>query len=107
MAGLEGTRDFFGVCAPSARRRGEAFQFWNLHRCTGQPMLLALHAGRAARRESLSASAEAGVQPGFSRSTEGISTQPSADFEAEAVEATMGYLRNIFERRTCPRRSRP
>ena len=45
----EGRRDFFGVTAASASQRGEAFQFWNMKRCNGRPMLLALHAGRAAR----------------------------------------------------------
>ena len=72
-AGVEGTRDFFGVCAPSSSRRGEAFQFWNLHRCTGEPMLLALHAGRAAFRE-----------------------EDGDGWEAAAIEATMGYLKTIF-----------
>ena len=62
------------------------------------PMLLALHAGRAARRESSSTSAEVGVQPGAASAAGAarISTKPPADFEAEAVEATLGYLRNIF-----------
>jgi monoamine oxidase len=74
----EGGRDFFGVCAPTAQRRGEAFQFWNLHRCTGQPMLLALHAGRAAKHK-------------------GVANGDTAEaFEAAAIESTLGYLRTVF-----------
>ena len=69
---LEGRRDFWGVCAPTSRRRGEGFQFWNLQRCTGQPMLLVLHAGRAACRDGA----------------------PTRD--EDAVEATLEYLRGIF-----------
>ena len=69
----EGRRDFWGMCAPTAKRRGEAFQFWNLHRCTGQPMLLVLHAGRSA-----------------------ISGKGSPSREADAVEATLSYLRTMF-----------
>jgi len=70
--GLEGRRDFWGVCAPTSRRRGEGFQFWNMHRCTGQPMLLVLHAGRAASRDGA----------------------PTRD--EDAVEATLEYLRGMF-----------
>ena len=69
---LEGRRDFWGVCAPTSKRRGEGFQFWNLQRCTGQPMLLVLHAGRAACRDGA----------------------PTRD--EDAVEATLEYLRGIF-----------
>jgi len=46
----EGRRDFWGVTAGSAAQRGEAFQFFNMQRCNGHPMLLVLHAGSAARR---------------------------------------------------------
>jgi len=45
----EGKRDFWGVAARSACQRGEAFQFWNMTRCNGKPMLLVLFAGRAAK----------------------------------------------------------
>jgi lysine-specific histone demethylase 1 len=31
--------------ARSARERGVAFQFWNMQRCTGRPMLLAIYIG--------------------------------------------------------------
>ncbi|EOD18522.1 hypothetical protein EMIHUDRAFT_445147 [Emiliania huxleyi CCMP1516] len=48
----EGGRDFWGWTAPNGRRRGEAFQFWNLQRSTGRPLLLVLHAGRAALRKA-------------------------------------------------------
>ena len=72
----EGKRDFWGITARSARERGVAFQFWNMQRCTGRPMLLALHAGRAARRRDGADSA--------------------ADTDAAAVAATLRMLRSIF-----------
>ena len=50
-----------------------ASQFWNLHRSTGRPMLLVLHAGRAAKR------------PGDKKQG-----------DAESVGATMGALKSIF-----------
>ncbi|KAL1515554.1 hypothetical protein AB1Y20_002174 [Prymnesium parvum] len=70
---MEGRADFFGFCAPTALRRGEAFQFWNLHRCTGRPMLLVLHAGRAAHRNGTAEEREKG-----------------------ALDATLDALRSIF-----------
>ena len=73
---LEGRRDFWGVTARSSRERGVAFQFWNMQRCTGRPMLLALHAGRAARRR------------------DGVELAAEAD--AAAVAATLRMLRLIF-----------
>lgn len=43
--------DFFGVTAaePTPETRGECFMFWNLHRFTKAPILVALIAGKAAR----------------------------------------------------------
>jgi lysine-specific histone demethylase 1 len=69
----EGRRDFWGISAKTSRQRGQAFQFWNMTRCTGQPMLLVLHAGRSA-------------------------ALPGSDAEAArtAVGATMDALRSIF-----------
>ncbi len=72
----EGRRDFWGYCAPSASRRGEAFQFWNMHRCTGVPMLLVLHSGRAALRPR--------------------EAPDKAAMEAAAIEATLESLRSTF-----------
>jgi lysine-specific histone demethylase 1 len=69
----EGQRDFWGIAAKTSRQRGQAFQFWNMTRCTGHPLLLVLHAGRAA-------------------------ALPGTDEEAAsaAVGATMDALRSIF-----------
>lgn len=40
--------DYFGITAERSDIRGENFLFWNIHRCTGAPLLLALVAGKSA-----------------------------------------------------------
>ena len=76
---LEGKRDFWGVTARSASQRGVAFQFWNMQRCTGEPIVLALHAGRAARLEG-----------------------DTADTSATMIEATLDMLRAVFGKDAVP-----
>jgi len=75
----EGRRDFWGIAPRTSRRRGQAFQFWNMTRCTGRPLLLVLHAGRSA------------ALPG-----------EDAHAEATAVAATMEALRAIFGAHAVP-----
>jgi monoamine oxidase len=40
--------DYFGQTTDSTPLRGEFYLFWNLHRCMGKPVLIALIAGQAA-----------------------------------------------------------
>ncbi|PRP79406.1 Lysine-specific histone demethylase 1-2 [Planoprotostelium fungivorum] len=40
--------DYFGQTADEGRHRGEFYLYWNLHRCMGRPVLIALMAGEAA-----------------------------------------------------------
>jgi len=75
----EGRRDFWGIAAKTSRQRGQAFQFWNMTRCTGHPLLLVLHAGRSA------------VLPGS-----------DAEAARAAVGATMDALRSIFGQGVVP-----
>ncbi|PRP76756.1 Lysine-specific histone demethylase 1-2, partial [Planoprotostelium fungivorum] len=42
------TIDMFGSTTDNGELRGEAYMFWNLHRVMGQPVLVALLAGKAA-----------------------------------------------------------
>lgn len=41
--------DTFGCCSPPSGIVGELYMFWNFMPCTGQPILLALNAGEAAK----------------------------------------------------------
>jgi hypothetical protein len=40
--------DYFGQANDDYNLRGEFYLFWNLHRCMGKPVLIALMAGKSA-----------------------------------------------------------
>ena len=46
------TTDFFGRTAASKSERGSFFLFFNVHACTGRPVILALLAGTAAQQRA-------------------------------------------------------
>eukprot|EP01114_Cavostelium_apophysatum_P002798 TRINITY_DN1249_c1_g1_i1.p1 TRINITY_DN1249_c1_g1~~TRINITY_DN1249_c1_g1_i1.p1 ORF type:complete len:1140 (-),score=314.71 TRINITY_DN1249_c1_g1_i1:99-3518(-) len=50
--------DYFGQTNQSHHLRGEYYMFWNLERCTGTPVLIALMAGEAAYRAETSTDQE-------------------------------------------------
>ena len=103
----EGGRDFWGWTAPNGRRRGEAFQFWNLQRSTGRPLLLVLHAGRAALRKARAPLREA---PGGQEAPPPLRAAPRRrrqedtreEAKQAAIRATMDALRAIFGEEAVP-----